>query len=276
MQLVNYKIKTTYSSKFNYSVEFLAKKRIILNAKNVLNYIKKAIKNHRNLLDIGSGFGYFLKESEKVFDYSLGLEPSVNLYSFSRKILKTNVKKQTFQKFFKTNKNRRFDVITMIHVIEHVKDPESFILKALGLLNRDGILFIETPNLNSRLFEAEQKDYTFLTPPEHLFIFSIDSFKEILNNINYVKIIKVSTYSYVEHSVKIINTFFKSFFNKNYSPSHIYNTPFVHDRGENVSIFKFRKYLFFVIFHRILGPIILPFVKLGHKGTFLRLYIKKI
>ena len=40
----------------------------------------------------------------------------------------------------------KFDVIIMMHVIEHLKDPIQFIKRAKQLLNKDGLLIILCPN----------------------------------------------------------------------------------------------------------------------------------
>lgn len=276
LQLKYSKFKPTYSAKFKYLIDRLSKRRIIKNSKDILYYIKK--KNYRGntLLDIGSGFGYFLNEASKAYKYTLGLEPSQNLYKFSSKKLKVNVLNKSFQNYLKNSKYQKFDVITMIHVIEHVKNPKKFIKKALTLLNNDGILFIETPNLDSWLFDVEQKKYTFLTPPEHTYILSLDSFKEILKTDLNSKITKIVTYSYTEHAVKIIKELFTLNISKNTEIERKPVAVFIDDRPAKRLVNEIKKSIFYIIFHKILGPIILPFLKLYYKGTFLRLYIKKI
>jgi 2-polyprenyl-3-methyl-5-hydroxy-6-metoxy-1,4-benzoquinol methylase len=274
LQLLNHKIKYTYSSNFDYVTDIKTIRRIKSNSKSIINYIKRTSKRHSTLLDIGSGYGYFLKEASKNFNYSLGLEPSDNLYKYSVKKLKANVLKLSFEDYFLISKSIKFDVITMIHVIEHVKNPTKFINKAIKLLNRDGILYIETPNLNSWLFKVQQKKYTFLTPPDHTFIFSLESFKKILLKINTVNLYKLSTYSYIEHIVGVLKQLLRSTDNSKNNPT-LKMTSFLRDRGKKVSFYKIKKVAFYLIFHKILGPIILPLLKLRYKGTFLRLYIRK-
>ena len=189
--------------------------------------------------------------------------------------MKVNVNKNSFEKFYRLNKSKKFDVITMVHVIEHVKNPKQFLSRAIKLLNKDGVLYVETPNLNSWLYRIEQKNYTFLTPPEHLYIFSKDSFRQILKNKLDAKIVKISTYSYVEHAVKVI----KEILSKNIlKRAKIERKPITFSNNDRVIkqlIYKIKKFAFYVLLHKILGPIILPLLKLGYNGTFLRLYIKK-
>jgi len=275
LQLLNHHIKYTYNSNFDYITDSLSIRRIKSNSKSILNYIKKVARKYTSLLDIGSGYGYLLKEAQTKFKYTLGIEPSNNLYKYSKNILNVNVSNNSFERFYRLNKSKKFDVITMIHVIEHVKNPRQFLSMAIKLLNKDGVLYIETPNLNSCLFRVEQKNYTFLTPPEHLYILSKDSFRQILKFKFDVKIVKISTYSYVEHAVKIIKEIVNKNILKKAKIERKTVTFFNNNRVVKQLVFKVKKFVFYLLLHKILGPIILPLLKLGYNGTFLRLYIKK-
>ena len=44
---------------------------------------------------------------------------------------------------------RRFDVITMSELIEHVPSPARFLRRAAQLLEREGVLYVTTPNFGS-------------------------------------------------------------------------------------------------------------------------------
>lgn len=46
---------------------------------------------------------------------------------------------------------------------------------AAEMLNKNGILFIETPNLVSYLFNILSQDYDFLDSAQHLWLFSKQS-----------------------------------------------------------------------------------------------------
>ena len=47
--------------------------------------------------------------------------------------------------FMQMEFSRKFDLITMVHVIEHFHDPLPAVLKMKKLLNPGGIVFIRTP-----------------------------------------------------------------------------------------------------------------------------------
>lgn len=70
-----------------------------------------------------------------------------------------------------------FDVITATDVIEHVPDPVAFLAAAKRLLKPNGIVYVETPNLNDALLSQwqvpEYADFWFRVP--HLWYFSKDT-----------------------------------------------------------------------------------------------------
>jgi 2-polyprenyl-3-methyl-5-hydroxy-6-metoxy-1,4-benzoquinol methylase len=73
--------------------------------------------------------------------------------------------------------DRRFDVIFMLNLIEHVADPVAVLEKMQGLLAPGGIIFLKTPNhdsLDARLFRT--RSWGGLHCPRHWVIFSPESF----------------------------------------------------------------------------------------------------
>ena len=73
--------------------------------------------------------------------------------------------------------DRRFDVIFMLNLIEHVADPVDVLKKMKGLLAPGGVIFVKTPNhdsLDARLFR--KRSWGGLHCPRHWVIFSPESF----------------------------------------------------------------------------------------------------
>lgn len=65
-----------------------------------------------------------------------------------------------------------FDLIAMIHVIEHLADPSSAFAAAAHLLRPGGQLVAVTPNFASLGSRITREDWRGLEPPRHLFLFS--------------------------------------------------------------------------------------------------------
>lgn len=79
---------------------------------------------------------------------------------------------------------RQYDIITMLHVLEHTSNPLSTLQRAKELLNDNGYLVVVVPNyqsLDSRIkdtlsrFKLKSRPYKHLALGHHNYIFSIKS-----------------------------------------------------------------------------------------------------
>lgn len=251
-------IATHYKMNFVYRVVPRTEKRLRHWARVILKRLQHYNSSGTQLLDIGSGYGYFLEEMKNKNIVGTGIEPSTELYRHSKKI-NLDVIHKSLEEY---NPKRQFDFITLIQLIEHIENPIHFLKKVETLMNKDAVLYIETPNLDSHLFHFEKESYTFLTPPDHLGIFSKNTFKKLLNHTN-LEIISVSTYSYPEHFMGII----KRLINSNpLLPSSSSSTP------SSLSLTKKLKY---ILFDTIFALLLYKILNLNDKGTILELYIRR-
>lgn len=112
------------------------------------------------LLDVGCGRGGFLNAlPPNLIATGIDLNP--------QKITGKNIIKANFLTYKFSDK---FDVITFWHSLEHFKNPQKSVNKALRLLNTHGKLIISIPNTNSLAFKVGQKDWFHLDSPRHLFL----------------------------------------------------------------------------------------------------------
>ncbi|MCC6581980.1 MAG: class I SAM-dependent methyltransferase, partial [Phycisphaeraceae bacterium] len=73
----------------------------------------------------------------------------------------------------------KFDLVLMLNLIEHVKDPVGMLKKAGDMLSGGGLILIKTPNydaLDARLFR--HKNWGGYHCPRHWVLFSPDSFRQ--------------------------------------------------------------------------------------------------
>lgn len=75
---------------------------------------------------------------------------------------------------------RKFDLITMNHVIEHVYNPLRDLSIAFELLNPGGCLIIETPNIDSIGHKEFAWNWMDLDPPRHLILYNWKLLESIL------------------------------------------------------------------------------------------------
>ncbi|MEA2216250.1 MAG: hypothetical protein QOK19_1811, partial [Solirubrobacteraceae bacterium] len=98
------------------------------------------------LLDVGCGHGLLLDEARKRGYETLGLELAADAAGYARESLGLEVLEQTIEDL---DDDARFDVITLIDVLEHLPDPASTIRRCRDLLMPDGVLCIVTPDPSS-------------------------------------------------------------------------------------------------------------------------------
>lgn len=160
-----------------------------------LKKIKK-FKYRGDLLDIGSNMGFFLNKARSFGYEVIGVEPSPSLCQIARKEFKLNVINDFFRK--EDFQEKKFDIITMIDVFEHVADPVSLLENAYDVLNEDGILCIKVPNGNYNLLKmsltkkmGEIKNKEFFNAYEHLAHYTPKTISNILNRNGFVIIKKI-------------------------------------------------------------------------------------
>ncbi|EMM95019.1 methyltransferase domain protein [Leptospira interrogans serovar Zanoni str. LT2156] len=145
------------------------------------NFLRSKLINKR-LLDFGCGAGGFLLKTLKETSLSEGVELELRLQDYyNEKELKvwTNLQKVI-------NTNRKFDIITAFHVIEHLADPRKIILQLASVLSDHGELIIEVPNSNDALLVLYESDefskFTYWS--QHLFLFNNDTLAKLIKQLD--------------------------------------------------------------------------------------------
>lgn len=139
-------------------------------------------KKNLTLLDIGAGYGFFRKAADLIGIKHQGLEISKFANKMTKKLFNfSNIEGDISD----LSPKKKFDVITCLDVIEHIKDISKFMLQVKNHLKKSGILVIRTPNLESFEYKCLlNKFYSFKY--EHLNYFSPRSLSMFLqeNNLN--------------------------------------------------------------------------------------------
>jgi SAM-dependent methyltransferase len=125
--------------------------------------------NGGRLLDIGCGQGTFLSEMSRAGWRVLGIEPDSSAAAVAR-ANSVPVVDEPLERAQLTPGS--FDAVTMNHVIEHLHDPNEALRIAHRLLKPGGLLWIATPNLDSRGHALFGRDWIGLEPPRHLVVFT--------------------------------------------------------------------------------------------------------
>ena len=131
-----------------------------------VDLINTYIKSQRTLLDIGAGTGDFLATAKKRKWVVEGVEPNFDARTCAQE------KGVELNSDLAPLADKKFKVITLWHVLEHLPDLESQIKKITLLLEEDGILVIAVPNFKSYDAEHYQEFWAAYDVPRHLWHFS--------------------------------------------------------------------------------------------------------
>ena len=159
------------------------------------------------VLDVGCGWGYFLSHlKSRGFD-CYGIELSKQVADFSRKQYGLDILTVPIEEY---DSGIEFDLITLFGVVEHIKDPISFLKHCRRLLRRGGFVLIFTPNFESIAVRIMLENANMIYPGQHLHHFTCGSINETAARL------QMSIYSYSTNGIDIgdICTYYK-YLNRN-------------------------------------------------------------
>ncbi|MCC5937435.1 MAG: class I SAM-dependent methyltransferase [Lunatimonas sp.] len=166
-------ISHTNQSKNLIHILYKAVRRYTIRQK--INWINTRVKKKGRLLDYGCGTGYLLAAAQKNGWQVIGYEPNPTACKQAKNINGlTPVTSLTTLK-----KEKKFDAITLFHVLEHIHDLNKTLKIILDLLKKRGFLFIAVPNLDSVDFKKHQENWAALDVPRHLYHFTNEAMNRL-------------------------------------------------------------------------------------------------
>src|SRR5574344_2799 len=133
------------------------------------NFLQKR-KFNKKVLDFGAGNGNFVK---------LAQCEGVEIDNSLRNYFKDNNLK-IYKSFDETDK--KYDYITLFHVLEHMKQPEKLLEKVSEYLQSDGKIIVEVPSCDDALLKMyRSKDFAEFTYWGcHLYLYNEKTLKKTL------------------------------------------------------------------------------------------------
>lgn len=170
-----------------------------------LDLIEKIHPSKGSLLDVGCGYGNLISYAKKRGWQSLGYD--IDCVAVKRISKRINVEilcgDFTELKF----NSEKFDVITMIHVIEHLKHPVEYLSLISELIQKRGVFFLALPNIRSRAaitkFYLERMGFrkkwrgNYYDTAHHLWYFDPKSIRFLLQKLGF-KVVEVRSGRHVK------------------------------------------------------------------------------
>jgi len=194
--------------------------------KSQKKYCNKILNNSKTILEIGSGHGEAIYNFDKIGYNVTGIEPDKkNVTSINKKLKNSKCIVEKAETF---SFEKKFDIIWLNHVFEHLTQPIQFLTKISNFLNNSGFIFIEVPSVEKK------NDSRQFTSAPHAYNYSKLSLINISKktNFNIMKCDYFRSPTFVEGGInKIFNLFLKKDFFEFY-PKILCNK----ENGENIRI----------------------------------------
>ena len=168
--------------------------------------IRIYLKGNR-ILDYGAGSGKFAAYlSKKNFNTSV-VEP-YNKEIKNQSLLNINV----FEKITDIPKSDYYDGITLWHVLEHLPNPEHLLSKIHNLLEKNGVLMIAVPNINSLDAKYYNSNWAALDVPRHIWHYTIKGI---------ISLVESKGFKLEKKYPLFFDAFYISYMSEKYKNSHL-------------------------------------------------------
>ncbi len=148
-----------------------------------MNYVKIFGQNlfefkRKKIIEIGCGKGYLLYILKNLGCFVKGVEISKEASFYAKDKFKLDVYNGTIEDFVKQSKEK-FDIILLIDVIEHIKNPRDFFKSISEISKNRSIVVIDTPNAESKYISYHKEKWSGFNP-FHIRIYSLKAIKSLL------------------------------------------------------------------------------------------------
>lgn len=98
------------------------------------------------VLDVGCGSGNFLRCMREAGFKAFGIEPSRSGSDYARDINRLDVFTGSVERYNQTAREQRFDIVTLLNVLEHLTHPHRSLGAICDLLEQGGLLIVVVPD----------------------------------------------------------------------------------------------------------------------------------
>ncbi len=141
-----------------------------------IKLVGRAVGKKGKLLDIGSGTGFFLSQAKAAGWQVSGTEPDAQARAIGQSRVGEDLYETTDDPVFE---NKKYDAITMWHVLEHVHRLNEMLSWLHEHLAPQGKVFIAVPNSESDDALAFRENWAAYDVPRHLYHFSKKTMRKL-------------------------------------------------------------------------------------------------
>jgi len=145
-----------------------------------------------NYLDVGFGLGFHLYIAQKLGYHVYGTELDKDCIDFVQPYL---LAAQLYNGDLLSAKyeNNQFNIINICHVIEHLIDPNSYLLELNRIVKNEGLIIVSTPNIGALAYQLFRivnflgfKIPLIVDGLEHTVIFNQKNLRTVIQNHGFV------------------------------------------------------------------------------------------
>ncbi len=181
-----------YYRDFEPDYQFKYKDEAVKRGKKILKIIQGFKKNGR-LLDVGCGHGFFMDVARKKGWNVSGVEISPTASEFARSNFSLDV--FTGELSEADLKDSYFDLISLQHTLEHLREPLKDLSTVRNKLRDDGLLVVAVPNSLSLMARCAKINWLCLAEKTHLFHYTKSTLAKLLVKSGF-RIIIVKTFEW--------------------------------------------------------------------------------
>jgi len=151
----------------------------------------------KKIIDIGCGYGDFLKYCQKKGYDGFGLDPAQDAVDSARKA-GINVIKADIENLKDVIKEK-YDVVVMLNVFEHLREPYKTLKIIKNYVLKDhGLLIIRVPNEFNKLQVIANQEYNlkswWISAPQHINYFSVPQLVKLVNRSGFKVFLKEASF----------------------------------------------------------------------------------
>lgn len=192
-------------------VDYVGDREIIIkNFQNRINLLLNFINEpkEKNVLEVGSAYGFFLEVASKYFKSVEGLEFSREAVEYSQtrytfKVIEGSIDEVKLQP-------SSYDNVFLWDTIEHLVSPDKVLQKIFEILKPGGLIALTTGDIASLNAKFRGRSWRMIHPPSHVHYFTKKSISILLNRIGY-EVLHISYPGYYRSLDLALHRFFAGY-----------------------------------------------------------------